>query len=74
MIYPEDEFNWSSNYKLNEDKKMSGHSIRTVLGLAIVFVIGGLQAWHGQGGYGAWVDTLLAVALAVEHGFKGNTQ
>ncbi len=50
---------------------MNAHSWRTVIGLAILALIGGFQALHGQAGLG-WTDTVVAVLLAIEHGVNGN--
>lgn len=62
-------------YKLNENKKMlTSHTWRTVSGLAIIALIGALQALHGQVGWSAWIDMILPILLVVEHAWKGNTE
>lgn len=51
---------------------MNTHSWRTVLGLAIIAIIGGLQAIHNQVPWGGVIDTVVAVLLVIEHGVNGN--
>lgn len=63
----------SSLYSFKKKKKMTGHNIKIFLGLAAIFVLGGLQALHGIGGAGAWVETLLPIVLAIEHIVNGKT-
>lgn len=70
MIYPEDEFDWSKDYQL--ERKFMSHNIKMFLGLAIVFVIGGLQALKGVGGYGSWIETIIPALLFAEHYLDGN--
>ncbi len=53
---------------------LSGHSWRTIGGLAIVFLIGGFQALHGIGGVGAWADMILPFFLILEHAIAGKTE
>lgn len=50
---------------------MSSHSFKTFFGLGVVFIIGGLQALHGQEGWATWIDMLIPVLLAIEHTFSG---
>lgn len=57
-----------------ENKMLSAHSWRTVVGLAIIAVIGALQALHGQAGWSAWIDLVLPILLVVEHAFAGKTE
>jgi hypothetical protein len=54
--------------------KLSTHSWRTITGLALLFLIGGLQALHGVGGMGAFIDMLIPFLLVLEHGLNGNTE
>lgn len=53
-------------------KKMNSHNLKVLGGLAVVFIIGGLQAWQGSGGWSAWIDMALPVLLAIEHAVNGN--
>ena len=62
------------DYKFNEDDKMTSHTTRTVIGLAIVFLIGGVQALNGIAGFSAYATMILPVLLLLEHFFAGNTE
>lgn len=56
---------------LESNKTM--HNLRTIIGLIIVFVIGGLQALKGL----TWtngIETALPLLLATEHFYFGNTR
>lgn len=58
-------------------KKMLGlnsHTWRTVAGLALIGIIGALQALHGQVGWSAWIDMILPILLVAEHAWRGNTE
>ena len=52
---------------------LSSHTWRTVIGLALVFIVGGLQALKGVDGWGDLVTTLVPILLLLEHSFAGNT-
>jgi hypothetical protein len=67
----DDYFNQGSNYQFK--KKETMHSYRTLAGLAILFIVGGLQAIHNIGGVGSWIDMIVPVLLVIEHGLQGNT-
>lgn len=58
----------------NKNMNLSGHTWRTIIGLAIVFIIGGLSALKGVGGYAAWIDMVLPVLLVIEHAIAGKTE
>ena len=62
----------SEDYKFNE-KNMTSHTWRTIVGLAIVAIIGGLQALNGVGGFSAWITLVVPILLALEHALAGNT-
>lgn len=51
----------------------TGHTWRTVGGLAIIFIIGGAQALHGNGTLGSWADMVIPFLLVVEHAIAGKT-
>lgn len=58
-----------------ENKKMlTSHTWRTVGGLALIGIIGALQALHGQAGLSAWIDMVLPLLLLIEHGVAGRTE
>lgn len=50
---------------------MKFHNFKMIAGLAILFIIGGLQALHGQAN---WVDPLIALLIGLEHMYFGNTE
>ena len=52
--------------------KMTAHNIKVLGGLAIVFIIGGLQALKGLN-LADSITTLLPVLVALEHILNGNT-
>ena len=60
-------------YQLKENKKMTSHTIRTIIGLAILFAIGGIQALNGIAGFSAYATMILPVLLVLEHLFAGQT-
>lgn len=53
----------------------TAHNWKMFLGLALIAIIGGLQALHGSVGTTAstWVDTIVSVLLIIEHSVNGNT-
>lgn len=53
---------------------LSSHTWRTVVGLAIIGIIGALQALHGQVGWSAWIDMILPILLVAEHAFAGKME
>lgn len=52
---------------------MSSHSLKTVAGLAIVFLIGAGQAFHSGFNATDIIEMLIAGLLALEHAIAGNT-
>lgn len=52
---------------------MKSHSLKTILGLAVMFLIGGLSVLKGTAGVGSWVDMVLSILLMLEHGINGKT-
>lgn len=52
---------------------LSYHTWRTVIGLGLVFIVGGLQALKGVDGWGDLVTTVVPILLILEHSFSGNT-
>ncbi len=59
------------NYN-NKNKKMKFHSARTIAGLAIIFIIGGIQAMHGQSNMSSTLEMAIPFLLMLEHAFLGN--
>lgn len=51
-------------------KKINWHSVRTLLFWSCVFIIGGLQALHGEGS--GDFTAIIAILGAIEHGLAGN--
>jgi hypothetical protein len=51
---------------------MNFHSWKMWLGLAVVFVVGGLQALNGLN-WSNGIEIVLPVLLAIEHALNGNT-
>ena len=58
--------------ELENNMQITGHTYRTIIGLAIIFVVGGLQALNGNASVGSWIEIILPVLLFVEHNFFGN--
>lgn len=52
---------------------MNNHSFRTFAGLALIFIIGGLQALNGNVGSSSLLELIIPVMLGLEHLFNGNT-
>ncbi len=52
---------------------MFSHNAKMIIGLLVVFVIGGLQALHGNLQFGIWADMLIPLFLMIEHSIEGNT-
>lgn len=56
---------------------MNSHSIKMIGGLAIMFVIAGLQALHAVpvlAAYSNLIDMIVPILLVVEHQLEGNTE
>lgn len=64
-----------SGLPIIENKKMvTKHNWKMIGGLALMFLIGGLQALHGTGGWSSYVEMAISVLVVIEHGLNGNTE
>ena len=55
------------------NKPIMSHNAKMILGLALVIIIGGLTALQSIGTGGAWVSTVIAILVLIQHATGGNT-
>ena len=53
---------------------MNKHNWKMWVGLVLIALVGALQALKGVAGLSAYIETLLPLAVLLEHIFNGNTE
>lgn len=61
----------ADNYQPKE--KIMTHNMKMGLGLAVLFLVGGLNALHDYGNLGQYIDLVTTLLLGLEHVWSGNT-